>query len=654
MIPHATLSDPQILKINKQVSKHKVPAHPPTTLMVSFLASLAALTAALGCFGIATGVSRGKSPVHLICAAILTLMTATGILSLRTWVAWLWIAPVIWICLLGGATYAISEARRWLVAAGKSRQGAQSSATLKILFYVSAGLIIIEILWAGLPLYRYDQWTSHLVVAKLIDLTGTLKPPVSYDPTFFTGTYEFIGLLPRALWSNDFFQQGFQNSFSLLFVTLSGIILVAGEEPPSRSRLGIAFAFALTLLFATGDHEALVNAKPDYILMTLTLMITISLCEREDPRPLAPTLLGAAMACGVAYKLTWLHFAAAAAPFCLFSFRKEQKIAGIKKLIFGALIALPLAAPFLIKNWMFFDNPLHPAQTPFWHSSIWGPEYVEYWQTVSAKPLNASQFVGNIPKIILGLPGRLWLALLVITAISGFTNFATSDNQREKPRFNYAKLVGILCLYVVLWGIFYGPTIYNRFLSPLFAFGATVIWSLIRRVKPSARIMLFLMLPFFLDGQIEVTLRHLGIAWSQTPMEFHDAFPKSPAANNKTLREIAAHRTAHHPGADYDRAALISDYPLNFYGPSNFFVSTDPVTFWNLRHEGIDPENGCAAAFFRKYDIRYLWLFHGVNRTNWPQSIIKLIPGMTPVPVSIGELWHVDNPDLLSCADHQP
>lgn len=594
-----------------------------------------------------------KSVVEKLALGYSTLLLVCGVLSARFW----WNSPLIVGIIAAvaalSATVCGYKLISQLLVEDKVLDWFKSySSYLKTAFLLLALYLIVDGIWATLPLYRYDQWTYHLVVSKWIDLLGTLQPPVAYDHIFFTGTYELLGLLPRFFSQNDAFQQGFQNGLSWCLVVFPAIILAGALTKGSNLQKILALLFAGLVLFASGDHEALVSAKPDYILMMVALLLLINVCiANRDDIKMRPTTAGFLIAGMLSFKITWLHFALAFSLFLFWHFWRTLGRRGVLGLVFGGLIGTIVVLPFLIKNWLIFANPLHPAQSSIWHSSLWNPELTVYWQNVTHKPVSAIEYARMFCETVVGLPGR-WTWLLFVTAGLLVINGKNSIKHTFRSHYaNFSPLMffGPLCVYLCIWGLFYGSSIFNRFVSPVFAFGLVfTVVPLLNQIRLK-EIAFLMTVPLLLNGQIEVSLKRIWDARVRTVSEYHDHMAKSPAGNNIVLRAIAEHRSQFHAGAGYDQAILLSDYPFNFYGPSQFFIATDPVTLWHLTSRRIDPIHGCAKTFFENVDIRYIWVHDSETLKKWPLSLQNVLKQSKKIQEfqERGILYYLDHP--ISC-----
>jgi hypothetical protein len=561
--------------------------------------------------------------------ALLIIMTA--VLATRSWLH----APALeWVLLsllLGGNFYFCRRIFHRL----KAWPSIKSSSSWLAGFLMLA--LILDGLYASLPLYRYDQWTYHLVVAKWISQMGTLTPPITNDHIFFTGNYEFLGLLARSISSVDTFQQGFQNSLSwLLVVTPAAAAFYVGLEQKIWSLIA-SLGFALICLFGTGDHEALINAKPDYLLMMMALILLIF--ATGGPRKLSPWLAGFLLVGGLSFKITWLHFAACGPIIVLAALGKNWLRGGLQ-IISGGLAGTTCLLPWAFKNWHYFRNPLHPAQSPLFSSSIWSPMYETYWQSVSKKPIGIEAFLRNLWDVFLGLPAR-WGVSGIVCLIFLFMLWRHRQLPRSLDR-GHLGIIGCLACYVGVWGVFYGAGIFNRFVAPAFAFPLIFIWLASRQMLFSWLSVLALLIPLATNGQLEVTLSRLAAASQKSWLEFSQSQGDGPLDKIPDLLAIADDRKLMFPDAPYTGSSLLSDFAFNYYAPSIFWIAEDPITWWQMTHAGIDPHMGDGMNFLRKMDIRYVWIVDENKFRQAPPAIQNVIPRLERLPSRLGKLYFVN------------
>jgi hypothetical protein len=645
-----------------------------SVLMTSHTALLAAILAVCGFFGLGQWISqqmsqqmsRWKSPgvashqsIHeeLLCT-FLALILCGVLLSLRTWLPWAWITWLVWSIIILGSTVAITNVTIQIKASWGERSPDQKWHDWAMLLAMLM-ILYLEWVWVGLPLYRYDQWTYHLVVAKWVDLLGTLKGPIAIDHVFFTGCYEFLGLLPRALWRDDSFQQGFQNCFTSVFIaSVAGRLCFAEMHSKNQNqRWLISIALMLMVLFSSGDHEGLSSAKPDFVLM-MAVFLLLWICVSNKGKPeTAPSwfLFGMLMGACLALKITWIHCAVALLPIAIWSAWGTQKLKSVWSLCCGGFVGLLAAVPFLLKNYLVFGNPLHPAQTSLWTSHIWSDGLAQYWRVILESPETTSQFLKNIPLVIVKSPLRLFGALLVIAGlivIAIMTRSSMFSHQRQtRDLLQWPKLTLFYGVYVLFWGFFYGSGIGHRFVVGIPAIGLVTVLAVVAATRIQKRcVALTLLIPIFWGGEIEVTIARVIAAWGQDTPSYQSALTRSPAAFNDDLRVIAAHKIKMMgPLAAYDQGQMISDSIWNFYGPSVFFDATAPVTRTLMEQAGIDPDHDCAKPFLVARDIRYLWLKDKNSLPNWPRSLTNLMARAESIPTRHGNIWYLGDPERWVC-----
>ena len=583
-----------------------------------------------------------------IALTYVTLMVTCAFLALRTWFD----APWIEWAVLAGLLTGIRSFKESLPRVNFTKW--------HWLAWAAAGVMVVDILYAALPLYRYDQWTYHLLVAKWISLDGTLTPPVTYDHIFFTGNYEFLGLLARAVSSSDTFQQGFQNCLSLLLVAAPAMMmfLPAGNlsrETSTRQGHGLLGAvmtgYALLIIFNSGDHEALINSKPDYVLMMSSM--TILAFALGGPRLVNPFLVGFLLTAGIGFKITWLHFAACAPVIAWRCLSHETgnvatRTRNVRMLVTGAVAAFPCMLPWAVKNWQFFGNPLHPAQSPIWKSSMWDESFESYWKTVAAKPSGLREFLTNGLDVIRRLPerwGMIALTLLVILLLTRkMTPGASGKPDHARiPRPGWLALAACLAIYVSAWGIFYNASIFNRFVAPAFAFPLVLTWWTIRSVPSRSywTVAACLLIPVAANAQLEVSIPRIARSAFMSWRDYANG-PKGPMEKVPDLLDIGKDRAERFPGSPFTRATLFSDYPFNYYGPSAFWIAADVVTAWQMRQAGVDPDTGDGMEFLRKMDIRYVWVVHPDKMDKFPAAIRDTLPRLRVMRSRIGTLYTRD------------
>jgi hypothetical protein len=623
----------------------------------AFLGSASSFVIVLGASGLVLRFLRPRSTLDGVAKFYLVIAVIAALLSLNIWWPMLWLAGVIWLTLATGCLFLLARCR--LVAPLFLKDYFESALTIRLLFFILLVVLLTDALAAGLPIYRYDQWSYSLIISKWIAYMGTLALPVTDDHIFFTGIYEYLGILARFLSMSDAFQQGFQNSLSFWLVALPAAALSFESKNRSLKQVTATAAFIAIAVFGTGDHQGLVNAKPDFVNMMIACCLMLSLFRRDSEQKIAPELIGALYVIGLAFKFTWVHFIVASAPVIIgdliVSSRRSSRplfstLKGLAGMCWGAMLALPILSPVLIKNFLVFANPFHPAQTPLGSSVIWNDRMANYWKQVMDKPDSVSGFIENFLTTINLIPARFQVTLPVIIVLScAFLWQARSTVQQRSGLLRVWALILVLLLYVITWGFFYTGKTSDRFVSPLHGMMLAfilVIWS---RVTFSALLILLTVTPALLVSQFEVSLYEISMAFSRNTAEFHDAFKKSPSAGNKYLRAIASHRAAKYPDARFNQSVLMSDFFYSFYGSSQNYPANAAIAWWTLSTNGIDPDQGCAKDLFKKRDIRYVLAVVDPGLLSWPAAVSRMVGSMSEIPIDGGKLWYVHDFEQLKC-----
>jgi hypothetical protein len=584
-----------------------------------------------------------KSPLEKIAWFYVLLFIMATSLATRAWiksifVEWTIILVILWFnfCSMKSTIQGLKDFRLF------------HQKPMTMLYAVIGTVLVVDFFYASLPLYRYDQWTYHLVIAKWISKMGSLTPPVTYDPIFFTGSYEFMGLLARAISGSDTFQQGFQNSLSWLLVVFPAVALFRTSQERSGPWLVGGLAFATFCIFGPVDHEAVINAKPDYVLMMIALVLMIS--AQGGRLALSPWLVGFLLVAGAGFKLTWIHFSLCTPVIIWGTFGRNLKNK-IPAILGGSISALLCLGPWTLKNWLYFKNPFHPVQSRFFKSSIWGPQLSEYWHDIAKKPETVIDFMANMLQIIASLPGRWMIAEIaiifaaIVTWRSKTNQDLTENTDKQAPRPRWDIILGCFVSYLCTWGFFYGAGISSRFVSSAFSFVLVLVWLLIPRLMSQPRLtkisLMLMLLPALAYSQLEVSTWHLLEAARKTFNQISLDDP-SPLGKVPDLLSISEHRQTNFPDASYTEATLLSDFGYNYYGPSAFWPAFEPIFWWHLDHAGFDSKNGDGLAFLRKLNIRYVWIVNSDHFKQLPPAITSVVEQLKPLPSRQGKLYLIE------------
>lgn len=573
-----------------------------------------------GFCGVALTLSRQRWPLALL-AMILIVSSA---LSLQAFIE---------------MKFAVVALTSLIVVAGNVlffRHVKSDKRALTPLSWFALTLIALTAAYAAFPDYRYDQWSYHLLVGKQIVRAGPFALPIIYDHIFFSGTYEYLTAIPRLFWDNDLFAHCFSNGFSfLIFVScLFGLVKLFSEAWEIDRRLILPLTAAI--LFSIPDSEVLVSSKPDPLLICYALAVLyLMLCDHV-PQRTRNVLLALFIAGPAAFKLTWVHFSVSVSGAWLaLAVVKKYPVsfATVRQLAVGGLVAFTLSLPFLLKNYQFFGNPVHPVQAAFFKSEFWTPGFAAYWLEVSGKALNAGEYFAMLPRlpIAYGKVNAWLLALCLILLVASWRAVAAAWKSMSREVLIWS--VTLVC-FLLLWPLFYRNDIYPRFVYPVLAVAISALLLFCGRFSVSKRLALVFLLPLLFNASMEVKLYRIARAYA-APDEFFDN-GRLPYRHWTVARLLNEHRARTFPGAGYREHRVLSDSHIGYFLDTERLDITSPDFTWFRVEVTKATGDDCIWHLAKLYDVNYIQsVFNPFNE--WPAEFRELIDAAIPV----GEGDHV-------------
>lgn len=375
--------------------------------------------------------------------------------------------------------------------------------------WLACGFLLLQLLWAAAPFYRYDQWNYHLVITKYIFANHTLPPVIYDDHLYFTGVYEYLLLIPRLFVDHDLFIASFSDAFTFsLFLALCygaarrlQLRWTQSRESVNVSRLVLAAFLVVTVPY----QHSITNAKPEAILAACSL-----LCLANWPW-ISTTggswrWLGFLLIWPLGLKVTWLHAGLALGlPSLGFALRRHKTWAMTQ----GGLAGFVLILPWLLKNQYFFGNILHPLQLGIFRSTYWNPSMAQHWQASSGAAHSLSEYFQilciNLPSVFVRDFWPQGLSLAVLTA-------GCLWHRRSFRGEIFLRTLSLsLAIYIILTPLALDPRVQARFAMPVIGFlmGA-LLWCLDRSMWPRRLHNWLFMVMIIVTGGWDLTIQKLS------------------------------------------------------------------------------------------------------------------------------------------------
>jgi hypothetical protein len=564
---------------------------------------------------------------------------AIGVASVLSWqalVSWTW-APVAVMVLLGAGCALVLWRTGWRPE--WRRPGLLATLPLAVL--------ALDALYASFPDYRYDQWNYHLVVPRAVK-TGPLAPPILNDHLAFTGVWEYLFTVPRALSNDDLFNQSAANSFSWLLVAVALYGLVCRLRESVFPRGPAAILVLAWTIPALPDQPGLMNAKPDPVLFLAALVVVDLLSRRERSR-LDAFLLGFYFVAPLALKVTWLHFAAVMVPVAAWAWPPPWRRAHVAAALAGVLAGGAATAPFLVKNVLLFGNPIHPVQWGPFHSSFWSPAMEEYWRATMAPARHLGAWADTLVRLPLVLLWHLWiLALPVLVlglAVLG-RRLRHGPTPLPGPAGGRLARVGLAFafLHLLTWPLFFHANVGARFVMPGLAALVVVLWAAMGTIFPAAlgpspsRLSAFLfactlLLPSALFGHLPTKASRLA-TWGSWSV---GTFVREGPAEWRMLHDmwsIDRHRRETRPGAGFrDAVTLVDTHGV-------YLLEGASVQAGGVEYEWQRARARCVWDLLIRLDVRYVFARTG-RVDSWMSELQPLAAALRPLSPA-GQAFAVD------------
>jgi hypothetical protein len=511
---------------------------------------------------------------------------------------------------------------------------------------LAACAMAVNALWAAFPTYRYDQWNDHLIIAKVVAREGPLRGPVLNDHLFYTGSYEYLLTLGRALSGNDIFNECFADAFGwllLCFGTWSAVTLARRILPSLPSALLIT----CFVVFALPEEEGILNAKPDGTLFVSSLAVEVAmvLMARSSVGGWA-SLVGFLFVAPLGMKTTWLLAMAALGGMAAAVVLREGVTDAFRPAVWiGAAAGTLSLLPYLFKNLRFFGNPIHPVQFGPFQSSFWGPGLAAYYHIVegarSVERYTAQLATAPLTLLLFGLE---MVALPFVVLALGLS---VQLWQRTRPCLDAAGTLSIPAviafgIYLFLWPVAMPIGIYPRYYYVAFSFMVIIALELLAWAWPvisskiAARLTLsaLLLVPAAESALPTKAWRMMEASTLETRAFVASVAPMGPVLTRLEL--VNRDRRRRFPGAPFGRRVLLSDTSAGyFFDGANLVVGGREY----LSHRS-SQSSTCAWRLFDTLDIAYVASIEGPFRL-WPPDIAALLPLLVPLDAS-GTALYVD------------
>jgi hypothetical protein len=603
----------------------------------------------------------------LVHAALLVLASLTGeqrslaypalailTASLLAWqgvVAATWLPATIGLLLLLASAAVLIARRRWPRLPSLSR-----------VEWLALLLLVTAAPYSAFPDYRPDQWNNDLVLAKAVS-GGPLRPPIFEEHVYYGGNYQYFFTLPRWLSGDDMFNHGAADSFSWLLLVFGLAGLLARMRSEAFPRLPPVSLLLIWAVFSIPEPTALVNAKPDPLILVAALaVIELSSGPRhEDSRGLHGFLLGFLLVAPLALKITWALFLCAGflAWLFLLVIRRPPPSPARRFFVTGVLVGLLASVPYLLTNWKFFGNPLHPAQFgPFLRSTYWGESFSLYHNEVAGRAASAPEYLATLAHLV---PMLSWHLYSMLTPVLLILLAALLRGQRPGPIgtrgatvLRHAIVAG--AFFLLSWPVFFRSNIYPRFLYPGVALVLVALLGVLDRTlrwggAPPA------------TGMPPAWLRRLAVAALFLPVALADGLPRQVAfmarfglvGRERLLAEgppewrmardlllVNQHRRRVSPAAGYFARTTLLDME------GSYLLDSAAFRLWSREYQWLESPQGkgaeCPWLTLSRLDVAYL-------RTRfrfelWPESyrrVIRLLPALD----DSGRIRYLD-PQLLA------
>ncbi len=523
------------------------------------------------------------------------------------------------------------------------KHGFPSFGKLTQVDWLSLILLAFYFLYASSPQFRPDQWSYHLLVSKIISNWGSLKVPVYYENVYFTGVYEYFFVLPRYFLKDDVLIQSFTNGFSFLclVIPLTGLMNLAVNKLKIKNVSGYALTLFLVLNYK--DFQTLASSKAEPLFLSFAVGLFLLISKKLDYQK--SFLIGLLLTLPFGFKLTWLHFALAfASGAVILAIKRKERLSNFLYIFIGGVTGFLSTLPYYVKNHIFFDNIIHPANALFFKTKGLPEAEIAFWNYNFGRSETLIQYLSNLGELIYLAPMKvIWLlSPLILWGLVQLKNRRTS--QLEGPKFPLSfpskNFLTITLFFIILWPLFYRANTSIRFVTPLFAIG--LVWTLwgIKLINKPRWFNLLLLVCLISGGSLEVWIPKIF----KTAMTERKSFY---ANGTKTMQSythiqiINNHREKHSMDPHFYQNVILSDShvgyfanaaTIEYFGPLNKFpkgtfdgfFDRDFYFSWTLDEFYKEKEKKCIWSFLLKLDINYLLTVY-TPFNSWPKQLQPLI-----------------------------
>jgi len=495
--------------------------------------------------------------------------------------------------------------------------------------WLGMALFFVELSYASFPDYRYDQWNYHLLVGKYLSQVSSFQKPVFYDHVFFTGTTDFWTRIPRLFSSDDVWNQSAANAFSFLAFVIPFTSLVGAIARRLQLNAGLAIFASSALFFSIADHEVLVSSKPDAMLIAFSLgFIFVMFFSNLSPRArwfFAALFISAP----ISIKLTYLNFSIASTLVVLAMAVTKKIQPDLKGGFFGLLVGLFLGLPFLIKNYFFFGNAIHPIQIAFFESSFWNDNFTNYWAGVS----NRAHSLEHYAEILISAPLALvdyniWFFCMSLVAV-----VVARKNLKLRSflsLFVTKFLLALLALFILFWPLFYQGSVAARFVYAAVSVFVLLTLASLSLCKTQKLQILILSMPLLVNSSLEVRFDRMIKSALQSPAE-HFSQDRLPHRHFKPSNMINEHRRKAFTKAGYLDATILTDTAMGYFLDAARVDIISPD--WSFHYHRVTGKNleknallGCIVRTMNDMNIHYFWRMISPRESlpEWTRDLLHL------------------------------